>query len=134
MSMLAGDLVPTQSCPANLLQQHVVHPASGVIPCLLHARCSSHRWRRWSSCCSSAPQCSFGAVPLVFVYVRVQHRFSATSLQLKRLDSVAFSPILSHLTETLQARSPLLAAQSPQISHCEIFSDGTLDGTLNQLL
>jgi hypothetical protein len=53
------------------------------------------------------------------VYVRVQHRFSATSLQLKRLDSVAFSPILSHLTETLQASSPLLAAQVPQTSHCD---------------
>jgi hypothetical protein len=66
-----------------------------------------------------SPAVLVGAVPLVFVYVRVQHRFSATSLQLKRLDSVAFSPILSHLTETLQASSPLLAAQVPQTSHCD---------------
>ena len=48
------------------------------------------------------PMVLVGAVPLVFVYLRVQRLYVATNRELKRLDSLAFSPIFSHLSESLQ--------------------------------
>ena len=45
-----------------------------------------------------------GALPLVFVYLRVQRLYVATNRELKRLNSLAFSPIFSHLSESLQVR------------------------------
>ena len=47
----------------------------------------------------------FGFVPLAFIYMRVQQLYIATSRELKRLDSLAFSPIFSHLNESLQVSS-----------------------------
>lgn len=45
-------------------------------------------------------------VPLALAYLWVQARFIATSREIKRLDSVAMSPIYSHFLETLSVRSP----------------------------
>ena len=50
------------------------------------------------------PVMVFGFVPLAYIYMRVQRLYIATSRELKRLDSLAFSPIFSHLNESLQAR------------------------------
>lgn len=43
-------------------------------------------------------------VPLALAYLWVQARFIATSREIKRLDSVAMSPIYSHFLETLSVR------------------------------
>jgi ABC-type multidrug transport system fused ATPase/permease subunit len=40
-------------------------------------------------------------VPLFFVYYRVQQLYIASSRELKRLDSLAFSPIFQHFGESL---------------------------------
>ena len=50
------------------------------------------------------PVMVFAFIPLAYVYSRVQRLYIATSRELKRLDSLAFSPIFSHLNESLQAR------------------------------
>lgn len=52
-------------------------------------------------------------IPLACVYARVQQRYIATSRELKRLDSLNFSPIFSHLAETLQVTRSWLA--EPQL-------------------
>ena len=49
-----------------------------------------------------SPMVLFGAIPLGFVYLRVQRLYVAANRELKRLDSLAFSPIFSHLSESLQ--------------------------------
>ena len=49
-----------------------------------------------------SPGVVLGMVPLSVLYMRIQGRYIATSRELKRLDSLAFSPIFSHLNETLQ--------------------------------
>ena len=51
-----------------------------------------------------SPLVMVGVVPLAFAYLSVQRRYTAVNREVQRLDSVAFSPILSHLGESLQAR------------------------------
>lgn len=47
------------------------------------------------------PAVLFVAVPLIFVYIRVQNLYLAANRELKRLDSIALSPIFSKFSETL---------------------------------
>ncbi|KAL0032002.1 hypothetical protein WJX77_000079 [Trebouxia sp. C0004] len=49
------------------------------------------------------------AVPLAFGYLRVQNLYIATNRELKRLDSIALSPIYSKLSETLSGLITLRA-------------------------
>jgi ATP-binding cassette, subfamily C (CFTR/MRP), member 1 len=49
------------------------------------------------------------AAPLAAAYLWVQKRYVATSRELKRLDSVALSPIFSHFGETLQGLATVRA-------------------------
>lgn len=48
-----------------------------------------------------APLSIVALLPLAYVYYRVQSLYLASSRELKRLDSLAFSPIFSHFSETL---------------------------------
>ncbi|XP_026732381.1 ABC transporter C family member 13 [Trichoplusia ni] len=47
------------------------------------------------------PWLGIGAVPLVFIYYRLQRRYRVTSRQLKRLQSVTLSPVYTHFNDTL---------------------------------
>ena len=47
------------------------------------------------------PAVLIAAVPLTFGYLRVQNLYIATNRELKRLDSIALSPIFSKFSETL---------------------------------
>ena len=49
------------------------------------------------------------AVPLGFGYLRVQNLYIATNRELKRLDSIALSPIFSKFSETLSGLITLRA-------------------------
>ena len=49
------------------------------------------------------------AVPLTFGYLRVQNLYIATNRELKRLDSIALSPIFSKFSETLSGLITLRA-------------------------
>lgn len=59
-------------------------------------------------------------IPLLFLYKSVQQYYLSTSRELKRLDSIAFSPIFSHFGETLSGlmtvrafrRQPLFAEKN----------------------
>ncbi|OQV17373.1 Canalicular multispecific organic anion transporter 2 [Hypsibius exemplaris] len=53
-------------------------------------------------------------IPIGIVYWLVQRYFIATSLQLKRLDSVSRSPIYSHFQESLMGSSVILATKQRQ--------------------
>ena len=64
-----------------------------------------HMMAAWVVVLLVTPMVLVGVVPLVFVYLRVQRLYVATNRELKRLDSLAFSPIFSHLSESLQVRS-----------------------------
>lgn len=50
------------------------------------------------------PWLGIGAVPLVFIYYRLQRRYRVTSRQLKRLQSVTLSPVYTHFNDTLDGR------------------------------
>eukprot|EP00887_Chlorella_sp_A99_P003460 scaffold7.g3460.t1 len=47
------------------------------------------------------PAILLAIVPLTLAYARIQARYIATSRELKRLDSLAMSPLFAHFTETL---------------------------------
>ena len=48
-----------------------------------------------------SPLALIALIPLGYVYYRVQSLYISSSRELKRLDSLAFSPIFSHFSETL---------------------------------
>ena len=56
-----------------------------------------------------SPGVALTILPLGFVYYSVQKRYIRTSRELKRLDSIALSPIFSHFSETLQGLATLRA-------------------------
>ncbi|WPT17490.1 Multidrug resistance-associated protein 1 [Picochlorum sp. SENEW3] len=49
-----------------------------------------------------SPTIALAFVPIAFAYASIQKRYIATSRELKRLDSLAMSPIFSHFSETVQ--------------------------------
>jgi hypothetical protein len=49
-----------------------------------------------------SPAALFAIVPLAFVFVNIAQLFITAGREMKRLESLAFSPILSHLGESLQ--------------------------------
>ena len=55
------------------------------------------------------PAVLFVAVPLAFGYLKVQNLYIATNRELKRLDSIALSPIFSKFSETLSGLITLRA-------------------------
>ena len=57
------------------------------------------------------PAILVSAVPLVFGYLRVQNLYIATSRELKRLDSIALSPIFSNFSESLSGLMSIRAFQ-----------------------
>ena len=66
-------------------------------------------------------------IPLLFLFLRIQSYFLATSRELKRLDSVARSPILTHFTETLAGLTTLRAfrRQGPCMRENEALLDAS---------
>ena len=48
-----------------------------------------------------SPATAAAFFPITFAYARIQKQYVATSRELKRLDSLAMSPIFSHFSETL---------------------------------
>ena len=56
-----------------------------------------------------SPWVALALIPLGIAYTFVQNRFLATSRELKRLDSLALSPIFSHFAETLAGLTTLRA-------------------------
>lgn len=49
-----------------------------------------------------SPATAVAFFPITFAYAKIQRQYVATSRELKRLDSLAMSPIFSHFSETLQ--------------------------------
>lgn len=56
-----------------------------------------------------SPAVALALIPLTLAYSAVQKRYIATSRELKRLDSLALSPIFSHFGETLAGLATLRA-------------------------
>ncbi|CAH2245853.1 jg8527 [Pararge aegeria aegeria] len=50
-----------------------------------------------------------GVLPMAFIYYRLQRRYRITSRQLKRLQSVALSPVYVHFNDTLEGLSNIRA-------------------------
>ncbi|XP_034827291.1 ATP-binding cassette sub-family C member 10 [Maniola hyperantus] len=50
-----------------------------------------------------------GVLPMTFIYYRLQRRYRITSRQLKRLQSVALSPVYVHFNDTLEGLSSIRA-------------------------
>ena len=59
--------------------------------------------------CFVTPLVILMVVPIIFIYVRVQLYYIGASRELKRLDSLAMSPIFSNFVETLQGLSVIRA-------------------------
>ena len=53
-----------------------------------------------------APLIVLAIAPMTLAYEALRRRYIATNRELKRLDSLAVSPVLSSLTETLQVHYP----------------------------
>ncbi|XP_072938675.1 ATP-binding cassette sub-family C member 10 [Epargyreus clarus] len=50
-----------------------------------------------------------GVLPMAFIYYRLQRRYRPTSRQIKRLQSVALSPVYVHFNDTLEGMSTVRA-------------------------
>jgi ATP-binding cassette subfamily C (CFTR/MRP) protein 1 len=61
-----------------------------------------------------SPGVALALIPLGWAYSAVQKRYIATSRELKRLDSLALSPIFSHFGETLAGLATLRAFRAQQ--------------------
>jgi len=61
-----------------------------------------------------SPGVAVALIPLSWAYSAVQKRYIATSRELKRLDSLALSPIFSHFGETLSGLTTLRAFRAQQ--------------------
>ncbi|CAK1601027.1 unnamed protein product [Parnassius mnemosyne] len=55
-----------------------------------------------------------GVIPMSFIYYRLQRRYRVTSRQLKRLQSVALSPIYVHFNDTLEGLTTVRALGSSE--------------------
>ena len=58
--------------------------------------------------------------PFAWAFDAIRRRYIATSREIKRLDSLALSPILSTFSETLQVRPALGAHLMPSIASVAI--------------
>ena len=59
-----------------------------------------------------SPATAAALLPITFAYSRIQNQYISTSRELKRLDSLAMSPIFSHFSETLQGLAVVRAFRS----------------------
>ena len=60
-----------------------------------------------------SPGALIAVIPLAFLFVKIAQLFTIAGREMKRLESLAFSPILSHLGESLQVRVPFLRLYRP---------------------
>ena len=51
--------------------------------------------------CYSLPWITLAVIPICFIYYKIQNYFRWTSRELKRLNSIAMSPVFNHFNETL---------------------------------
>ena len=49
-----------------------------------------------------SPGALIAVIPLAYLFVKLGHLYMVSGREMKRLESLAFSPILSHLGESLQ--------------------------------
>lgn len=61
-----------------------------------------------------SPATAAAFFPITFAYAKIQGRYVATSRELKRLDSLAMSPIFSHFSETLQGLAVVRAFRAQE--------------------
>jgi len=71
--------------------------------------CFVNVWMSLAVVALVTPAFVLGIIPLAVIYWRLQQIFIATSRELKRLDSVAASPIFSHFGETLSGLTTVRA-------------------------
>uniref|UniRef100_K3XV63 ABC transporter C family member 13 n=1 Tax=Setaria italica TaxID=4555 RepID=K3XV63_SETIT len=61
-------------------------------------------------------------LPLWLIYRKLQYYYRSTSREVRRLDSVARSPIYTSFTETLDGSSTIRAFQKEKTSYCELIA------------
>lgn len=64
---------------------------------------------------SVSPGTILAVIPLAYIYYRVQGVFIATSRELKRLDSLAYSPIFQNFSETLSGLQTIRAFRKEEM-------------------
>ena len=78
-----------------------------------------------------SPGALIAIVPLAFLFVKIAQIFTVAGREMKRLESLAFSPILSHLGESLQVRDACMSTHSYMVHRLDSLLKRDCDCTQN---
>lgn len=114
-----GRIMNRVSKDQNIVDEDLQESLADFTNCLTQVVCS------FGLACLALPWFAVALLPAIFAYARIRRYYNASSRELKRLDSISRSPLVSHFYETIaglqtiRAFDKVAAYSSSNVGHIE---------------